>query len=323
MGFDFEFDGAMRMPLKYMMTLAVSLGILGGMADRACGGLLELQVSHEQRLEAIESSYATRIATLVDAYAEALTTLSEKVRQSGNLDKALAVSAEIEQFAASKHPSSAQSNLPELRALMDTYRAQSTKFSDQRSKAVLALGSIYDKELEQLEKQLVTDGDLEAAKAVRVEREVKRKGLQSLAESAPTKQDFTNSLGMRFVPMEVTGGLTEGKKILFSVWETRRRDYEAYANANVGANEEWKDAKYKGVPAGHEPDHPVVMVNWEDAQAFCRWLTITERDSKRIGGDDTYRLPTDHEWSCAVGIGMDEDVRRIPGEKSGIARACC
>jgi hypothetical protein len=40
-------------------------------------------------------------------------------------------------------------------------------------------------------------------------------------------------------------------------------------------------------------------VNWDDAQAFCRWLS--EKEGK------TYRLPTDREWSLAVGIGREED----------------
>jgi len=42
-------------------------------------------------------------------------------------------------------------------------------------------------------------------------------------------------------------------------------------------------------------DHPVVGVNWNEAREFCAWL------SKKEG--KTYRLPTDEEWSAAVGLG--------------------
>lgn len=60
-----------------------------------------------------------------------------------------------------------------------------------------------------------------------------------------------------------------------------------------GVDMEWKDVEFSGIKQG--PDHPVVKVSWEDAPAFCKWL------SKQEG--KTYRLPTDHEWSVAVGSG--------------------
>ncbi len=50
------------------------------------------------------------------------------------------------------------------------------------------------------------------------------------------------------------------------------------------------------------PDHPVVGVSWEDANQFCAWLTKKERSEGTLATFQSYRLPTDREWSRAVGI---------------------
>ena len=123
---------------------------------------------------------------------------------------------------------------------------------------------------------------------------------------------FVNTLGMKFVPVVSD---QNGKKVLFSIWETRRQDYAAYAAENSGVDH-WKANESQGVPIGQKDDEPVVSVSWEDATAFCAWLTETERAAGRIGASDEYRLPTDVEWSYAVGIGDQEDASATPEAKS-------
>src|SRR4029077_8606957 len=45
-----------------------------------------------------------------------------------------------------------------------------------------------------------------------------------------------------------------------------------------------------------------VKVSWFDAMAFCKWLTEKEHDENLIDDRGAYRLPTDAEWSMAVGL---------------------
>jgi formylglycine-generating enzyme required for sulfatase activity len=97
--------------------------------------------------------------------------------------------------------------------------------------------------------------------------------------------DHENSLGMVFTPVPGTG-------VLFSIWETREQDFAAY----VAAREREWDHPARG------PTHPAAYVSWDDAQDFCAWLTEHERRQGWLREDQRYRLPTDVEWSVAVGL---------------------
>jgi formylglycine-generating enzyme required for sulfatase activity len=110
-----------------------------------------------------------------------------------------------------------------------------------------------------------------------------------------------NSLGMKFVPVP-------GTKVLFCVSDVRVKDYEAYAAAVIGVGSSWKSPGFE-----QGPTHPVVNVSWEDAKAFCRWLTRKDEREGLIGESQSYRLPTDAEWSLA--IGLDEPSGGTPKDK--------
>jgi formylglycine-generating enzyme required for sulfatase activity len=145
--------------------------------------------------------------------------------------------------------------------------------------------------------------------------------------AATKEKPFVNSLGMKFVPVK-------GTDVLFSIWDTRVQDFEAFVQATGHdatkdmfsvTGDGWKKPgdnwvkqqgdtwKSPGFTQG--PTHPVVGVSWEDAKAFCKWLTEKERAAGRLRAGQEYRLPTDAEWSVAVGLGPETG--STPKDKSG------
>lgn len=93
-------------------------------------------------------------------------------------------------------------------------------------------------------------------------------------------------------------------------------DYQAFASEIPLTNKDWQSPGWAGrrFPVG--PDYPVVYASWMDGKAFCAWLTDKERKAGLLTVTLRYRLPTDREWSCAVGIG-DRESGSSPAEKDG------
>jgi len=122
-------------------------------------------------------------------------------------------------------------------------------------------------------------------------REVPARLPPSMKTTASTSSPGTkvNSLGMVFVPVP-------GTKVLICVHETRYQDFMPYlAAVPVPAPNQRPRATAHGL-WGWE-DHPVTT-SWDEALAFCAWLS--QKEGKK------FRLPTDEEWSHAVGIGSKE-----------------
>ncbi len=69
---------------------------------------------------------------------------------------------------------------------------------------------------------------------------------------------------------------------------------------------DWVDGIF---PTGKE-QHPVVNVSYDDAIAYCKWLTDTD-------GKAVYRLPTEKEWELAAGH-MPKDADFNCGENKGL-----
>jgi serine/threonine protein kinase len=134
-------------------------------------------------------------------------------------------------------------------------------------------------------------------------------------------KEWTNSLEMRFVPLG---------NFRISVFQTRIRDFEAFVQATgydaVGGMSsavtqngfKLNEMSWKAPGFQQDPDHPVVGVSWEDANQFCAWLTRKERSEGTMPTFQSYRLPTDREWSRAVGI--EHEAGNTPEERSGKIR---
>jgi serine/threonine protein kinase/formylglycine-generating enzyme required for sulfatase activity len=141
--------------------------------------------------------------------------------------------------------------------------------------------------------------------------EVRAGELLELFADMQTRQAVTfgrewkaNGLGIRFVP------LTDA--IMIAATETRRRDYIEYTRATNARRPGNMDAEGKG------GTHPIVGIDRQEARAFCAWLTERERNAGLIGPQDIYRLPSDDEWSRAVGLPLERGTR--PSERNGRIR---
>jgi serine/threonine protein kinase/formylglycine-generating enzyme required for sulfatase activity len=129
---------------------------------------------------------------------------------------------------------------------------------------------------------------------------------------------WSNSLDMKFVP---TG------QVHFAVWQTRVRDFAAFVQAtgydatggmsSVVTQNGFKlnSLSWKEPGFVQTQDDPVVGVSWEDAGQFCDWLTRKERAEGMLSAFQRYRLPTDSEWSFAVGL--PREIGSTPEERSG------
>lgn len=110
-------------------------------------------------------------------------------------------------------------------------------------------------------------------------------------------------MGMVFLPLG---------EILMCAHETRRRDYMEYAKeANVRRPMSFSEQGKAGAV-------PVVGVDRTESRGFCEWLTKRDRDLGLIGKTDRYRLPTDEEWSRAVGLPLERG--KDPAERNGRIR---
>jgi len=272
--------------------------------------------------------YEAGMAQLKQGYLASIERLLAAATQAGKLEDAVALRGERQRLSdgAALRADDSDAPLPSIRLLRAGYRAQAARLDAARTQGAAAQFERYDKvlgtgQVQLTQRQRLDDALLLKAQRERIASEWLGKAPESAADRKPVTGEiagrvtaaskdapFVNTLGMKFVPVPIIGGPTGGQRVLFSVWDTRVQDCEVFAKET---KREWPKADF---PQG--PTHPAVMVSWDDAQRFCQWLTARDQAAGRLPADWRYRLPSDHEWSCAVELGASEDAAKLPADKS-------
>jgi formylglycine-generating enzyme required for sulfatase activity len=79
----------------------------------------------------------------------------------------------------------------------------------------------------------------------------------------------------------------------------QHKRYWTEAGWNWRSNEEIVEPYDPGQPY-NLPNHPVVVVSWYEAVAFCRWLTEQFRKRGQLDQDQAISLPTESQWEKAA-----------------------
>lgn len=251
------------------------------------------------------SPYDDGIKVLRIRYRDALEEGMKKAANRANLDESLSLKNEIAFIdggsdVPKKDESGVNANVIRMRTI---WRREAAKLEINREARRKVLVAEYDAKFREIEEALTKALKLDDAKIVREKREAIAKTIALAivsnpipAQPANANQGYTNSLGMKFVPVP-------GTSVLFCIHETRKQDYAVFAKQTKQTSTGWEKPEFHGLRISSD-NHPVVGVSWNDAQAFCVWLSDEEKK--------VYRLPTDREWSIAVGIGDMENPNSPP-----------
>ncbi|MCB1233268.1 MAG: hypothetical protein KDN19_23695 [Verrucomicrobiae bacterium] len=129
---------------------------------------IEAQIDAEIR-EKAEIPYEADMKALGESYLAALAREMEVLKNSGDVDTAITVKLEIQDFASGKKvPATDGADVPpELEKLRDTYRREQARHEEVRDRRTEPLVESYDRLTADLEFQLTKEGRIEEAKALK------------------------------------------------------------------------------------------------------------------------------------------------------------
>ncbi len=235
----------------------------------------ELEKARQERLAAEEAARRVREeAEKMKAQADAeLAAQQRKIEEA----KRLAEQAEKERIAAEKQAAMASKEAEAQRSALSEKRMEEERVR-------LAMIAAEEKRKQEAEMKRLEELRQRREEAARMAREAE------LAEKryAPDKAFWFNSIGLKFI---------KSGNIHLGVVEVRQGDWEIFSNeSGYDAGRGWRSPGFR-----QDSSHPVVNISWQDAKAFCDWLTRKEKEAGILNGYH-YRLPTDLEWSAAVGL---------------------
>ena len=104
-----------------------------------------------------------------------------------------------------------------------------------------------------------------------------------------------NSANMPFVPLTVASG-----RLWVGQFEVTQAEYSKVMGKNPGKPE--------------DPNLPVTMVSWNDAQEFCRKLTATSRQANGLPQGWEFTLPTVRQWRSFAGDAIERKDLAVIGK---------
>lgn len=242
--------------------------------------------------------------------------LEAVLRRADDDQKALKAAYDVARSAAAARIAAAN------KAKIAAIEGEAKLIEAQRARYAAALVALKDlPEMAESAKKMeakISDADAQIAELKKQIREIDKSGKMPepgkgskkppLPEAAPKKNDAAsasppvpveaanppaatpngNSLGMEFVEV---GDVQMARNV------TTRAQFEVFSKAVGLKPERWRNPGFE-----QGENHPVVNVSWREADEFCKWLTATERKTGQLKAGEEYRLPTDLEWSKAVGL---------------------
>jgi hypothetical protein len=189
----------------------------------------ELQAKYDEKVDLdVLRPHQLAVADLNAKFAAALDRAQEAAQKKGSLDEAFAIKSEKEAILSGRYvPPQDDAKTPAtLKTMRVTYRTALGRLELDRDRKLRPLKEVYAKSLESLVLTMTREGKLEQAMALKKIREDllastalngSDVGTGTTAMPAAVGQTFTNSLGMKFVPVA-------GTNVLFCVHETRYKD---------------------------------------------------------------------------------------------------